>query len=152
MYRGLSFSHKLHYSSIGLKRMFEGSIPSLSGANSNGEKLERTFVKHSKKILIEVPISTSPHRSMQHPTRWPLSRVQPMNRQLRADLSVKNYVWSWEPLPLVWTARACTAQKVIKSNCSPVEVHFFFFENEKSSSVHENLWDKLSLSVVLPHT
>ena len=42
--------------------MFEGSIPSLAGANSNGEKLERTFVKHSKKV--EVPIrTTSRHRS-----------------------------------------------------------------------------------------
>ena len=29
--------------------MFEGSIPSLVRVNSNGEKLERTFVKHSKK-------------------------------------------------------------------------------------------------------
>ena len=29
--------------------MVEGSIPSLAGANSNGETLERTFVKHSKK-------------------------------------------------------------------------------------------------------
>ena len=28
----------------------------------------------------------------------------------------------------------------------------FFFENEKSSSMHENLRDKLPLSVVLPHT
>ena len=35
--------------------MFEGSIPSLAGANSNGKKLERTFVKHSKKKIIEVP-------------------------------------------------------------------------------------------------
>ena len=31
------------------------------------------------------------------------------------------------------------SSKSHKSNCSPVEVHFFFFENEKSSSVHENL-------------
>ena len=52
---------------LGLKRMFEGSIPSLAGANSNGEKLERTFIKHSKKI--EVPISTSRYRSMQHLAR-----------------------------------------------------------------------------------
>ena len=65
----------------------------------------------------------------------------------------KNYVWSWEQLPLVRTVRACAAQKVIKSNCSPVKVLFFFEKkNEKSSSVHENLWDKLPLSVVLPHT
>ena len=40
------------------------------------------------------------------------------------------------------------SSKSHKSNCSPVEVLF----NEESSSVHENLWDKLPLSVVLPHT
>ena len=165
---------KLFY--LGLKRMFEGSIPSLAGANSNGEKIERTFVKHSKKkskfwlVLVGIDrCNTSPA----HMSGW--------IRQLRADPSVKNYVWSWEPLPLVRTARACTAQKEgggekklhqqpqrkklsffcgcwcnffslppsksRKSNCSPVD----FFENEKSSSVHENLWDKLPLCRFAAH-
>ena len=49
--------------------MFEGSIPSLAGANSNGEKLERTFVKHSKKFLFRLVLvgidrcNTSPAQS-----------------------------------------------------------------------------------------
>ena len=113
--------------------MFEGSIPSLAEANSNGEKLERTFGKHSKKILIEVPISTSRYRSMQHPARWPLSRVRPVNRQLREDPNVKKLRVKLRTVAvgMVRTARACTAQKVIKSNCSPVEVHFFFFLKTK---------------------
>ena len=50
----------------------------------------------------------------------------------------KNYVCSREPLPVGANCEAHTVQKVIKSNCSPVEV-LFFFESEKSSSVHENL-------------
>ena len=46
---------------LGLKRMFEGSIPSLAGANSNGEKLEEdvvlpreVFIQNHTKLLVIV--------------------------------------------------------------------------------------------------
>ena len=57
--------------------------------------------------------------------------MRPVNRQLRADPSVKNYVWSWEPLPLVRTARAYTAQKVIKVELQSCRGSFFFLKTKR---------------------
>ena len=107
--------------SLGLKRMFEGSIPSLAGANSNGEKLERTFVKHSKKNQSSdkywsVSIDATPR---------PLSRVRPVNRQLRAGPKCKKLRVKLRTVAVGANCEGLHSSKSHKSNCSPVEVHFF---------------------------
>ena len=71
--------------------------------------------------------------------------MRAVNRQLRADPSVKNYVWSWEPLPLVRTARACTAQKVI-SRTAVLSRFIFFWKRKEFERAREPVRHPFSLS------
>ena len=65
---------------------------------------------------------------MQHLARS--VRVRPVNRQLRADPSVKSYVWSLRTVAVGANCEGLHSSKSLKSNCSPVEVHFYWKRKE----------------------
>ena len=67
-----------------------------------------------------------------------------------ADPSVKNYVWSWEPLPLVRTARACTAQKV-KVELQSCRGSFFFWKRKEFDRAWEPVRQTPSLCRFAAH-